>query len=313
MAGHHHHHAHQRHHNHHHGGQGEDQSLARIRLALALNLSFAIVELVGGLLSQSVAVLSDALHDFGDSLSLLFAYLLERRAKDASNVKFSYGMRRLSLLSALITGAVLLLGSAFILYQAIPKLWNPTTPNTTGMMLLALLGIAVNGYAASRTRRGATMNERVVTWHLMEDLLGWVGIFIVSIVMKFVDLPILDPLTAIVFTCYILWGASKNIRQTMRLFLQGTPDTLSSQEISEKISHIPGVKGVHDVHLWSLDGDNHVLTVHAVVAQNATMSDAEEVRNQIKILTSQLGKIHTTVEIETNPDACTQSQCAGGP
>lgn len=314
MHTHHHHnhgHSHQHGHAHGHHHHHQDLSTKRIKLALALNLSFAVIELFGGLWSHSVAVMSDALHDFGDCLSLIFAYILEKRAKRGANANFSYGMRRLSLLSAFITGSVLIIGAGLILYQAIPKLWNPTQPNTTGMIFLAVLGIAVNGYAASRTRHGATMNERVITWHLIEDLLGWIGILVGSIIMKFVNLPILDPLMAILLTTYVLWGVFRNLKQTLRLFLQGTPDTIDIKSLCAAFQAIPNVVGVHDVHLWSLDGDSHVLTVHTVVNGNSTMQQAEEVKREVKAVALKLGKFHTTVEIETDPNACAQSSCVG--
>ncbi len=182
-----------------------------------------MIELVGGLLTGSIAIFSDALHDFGDSLALGFAYLLQRFSRKTPSLRFSYGFHRLSLLSALFSGVVLLAGSAVVFVIAFYRLKEPTQPYTPGMIALAILGIGVNGYGALRLARGKTMNEKTLSWHLIEDILGWVAVLITAIVMSFWDLPILDPLLSIFFAGFIVFGVTRNLVSTFHLFLQGTP------------------------------------------------------------------------------------------
>lgn len=292
-------------HHHHHGGASRN-----ILTALALNASFAVIELIGGLLTQSVAIMADAVHDLGDSLALGLAWYFERAADRKSDKHFSYGYRRLSLLSAVLTAAFLVVASVFMIAQAIPRLMNPIQPNTTGMLGLAVLGIAVNGYAAWRMQHGSTMNERVLSWHLIEDVLGWVAVLVVSVVMRFVDLPILDPILCLVFTSFIIFGVLKSFRQTVHLFLQGTPAGLDVGKMSDEIRAIPEVCDIHDVHVWSLDGESHVLTLHAVVPPTTDLAGAARVIDKIRGIVATHGNIHVTVEIEPTGANCPNRHCA---
>ncbi|WP_180159880.1 cation diffusion facilitator family transporter, partial [Acinetobacter sp. YH12062] len=202
-------------HNHNHSHQhGKDD---RIGWAFFLNVTFTIIEFIGGWLTNSTAIMADAVHDLGDSLSIGFAWILSRFSDKEASDKFSYGYRRLTLFGALINSIVLIIGSIWILFEAIPKLSNPEMPVVEGMLGLAILGVAVNGYAVLKLKAGETLNEKVLTWHLLEDVLGWVAVLIVSIVLLFAELPILDPLLSIGFTLFILFNVFKNLKSTLVL------------------------------------------------------------------------------------------------
>lgn len=290
------------HHHHHHAGQN-------LAIAFFLNFSFAIIEFVGGMWTGSVAIQSDAVHDFGDSLSLGFAYVMEKLSHRKSTSSFSYGFRRFSLLAALINAAVLVGGSIYVLTKAIPLLSNPTHPAVSGMIGLAILGIAVNGFAAWRVSRGGTMNERVITWHLMEDVLGWIVILIGSCVMYFVDAPIIDPILSIAFTMFILWNVIKSLKSTMKLFLQATPDQIDLATTRTGLLNIPGVLGIHDFHMWSLDGQSHVATLHAVISDGSTLNDFQRIKEAIHSSLQKLGNIHVTVELDKESEECSKRDC----
>ena len=154
---------------HHHGSDN-------LKTAFFLNLVFTIIEVIGGIYTNSIAILSDALHDAGDCVSLGASWYLQKKSKDEANPRFTYGYERLSVLGALLTGTVLLVGMIVILFRAIPRLADPEPVQATGMIALAILGIAVNGFAAWRASRGSSMNETVVSWHLLEDVLGWLSL-----------------------------------------------------------------------------------------------------------------------------------------
>jgi cobalt-zinc-cadmium efflux system protein len=279
-------------------------SSRNIGIALALNASFAVIELVGGLLTGSVAILADALHDFGDSLALGMALVLEKFAQKKQSANFSYGYKRLSLLSALLTSSILMVGSVVILANAIPRLFNPVQPKVEGMIGLAILGIAVNGYAAWKVMHGSTMNEKAISWHMMEDVFGWVVVLAGSVVMMFWDVPIIDPILSIIFTLVILAGVFKPFLATSRLFLQGAPKGLKLEHLQSSILAIEHVREVHDVHVWSLDGAAHVMTMHAVVDDNTSMLRAAEIKGQIRHLVAEQGAFHLTLEIETRSEGC---------
>ncbi len=279
---------------------------------MALNFGFALLEIAGGIWTGSVAVLSDAIHDLGDSLALALALIFEKVSGRQSNARFSYGYRRMSLLSALITCGFLVAGSAIMVTQAIPRLSHPVMPKLDGMLAFAVLGVIVNGYGAFRLLRGGTMSEKVVFWHLMEDVFGWVTVLIGALVMKIVDLPIIDPILSLVFSAFIFWRVIVSLKQTLVLFLQATPDTVDLVKLQNDIERLDGVKGTHDAHLWSLDGQSHVLTIHVVVAESADMPATEKIKRRIRELTGKQGEIHVTVEIESESVHCPAVNCVKG-
>ncbi len=146
----------------------KENSTKNIRTAFFLNLAFAFVELIGGIITNSVAILSDAVHDFGDSISLAIAWALQKKSNKAKDDKYSYGYKRFSLLSSVILSGILLVGSILILVEAIGRIFSPQEVNAQGMLWLAILGIIVNGLAALSVKRGKTLNERAVFLHIME-------------------------------------------------------------------------------------------------------------------------------------------------
>ena len=275
-----------------------------IRVSFFLNLAFTVVEIIGGLYTNSMAILSDALHDLGDSLSLGMAWYLERVSNRKPNDSFTYGFKRFSTLSALINANVLVVGSVIILYHAIPRLFNPEPVNASGMFVLALLGVLFNGLAVLRLKKGTSLNERVVMLHLLEDVLGWVAILVGSIAMYFWDLPWLDPLLSIAIALFVLRNAIRNLRQTLRIFLQAVPNQYSLQVVTNLILSVPKVKGVHNVNLWSLDGEFQVLTAHVVVAPEVSLQESEQVKEACKRVVKNEKIQHITLEMESHDGVC---------
>jgi cobalt-zinc-cadmium efflux system protein len=286
----------------HHSGN----STKAIGFAFFLNLFFAIAEIIGGILTNSLAILSDALHDFGDSLILGMSWIMERNSERAPTAKFSYGFRRMSLLSALLNSLVLIGGSLYIISAAIPRLIDPPQPHAEGMMWFAIAGIVLNGIAALRLRRGASMNARVVAWHLLEDVLGWAAVLIASIVMQFVRAPILDPILSLLIAAYILYyNVAVNLTRTLKLFMQGVPDSVDVEAIRAKVKMLPGVIDAHDIHLWSLDGARHVLSAHIVVESGLEKNALIELKQQVKASLRSEDIEHLTLELEYEDEACT--------
>ena len=290
-----------RHHHHHHA---HDQSSSRIGWAFVLNFSFTLIEFVGGLLTNSTAIMADAVHDLGDSLAIGMAWILNRLGERESNSVYTYGYRRFSLMGALINCVILIAGSLWVLSDAIPKLFEPEMPVVEGMLGLAILGIAVNGYAAYKLRKGKTLNERVLNWHLMEDVLGWVAVLIVSITLLFVDWPILDPALCIAFTLFILIHVFKTLKETLHLFLQAVPDKHLYESVKKFLIKLEGVKEVHHLHLWSLDGEHHVLTAHVVLEQTLDIPSQIVLKQSIAEKLKPFDLAHTTIEFEFNQELC---------
>ncbi len=290
-------------HNHAHDHQS-DQSNSRIAWAFFLNVGFTIIEFIGGWLTNSTAIMADAVHDLGDSLSIGLAWFLSYWSNKPANGHFSYGYRRFSLLGSLINGMVLIVGSIWVLSEAIPRLQDPEMPVVEGMLLMAIFGIVVNGFAAYKLSGGKTLNERVLNWHLLEDVLGWIAVFIVSIVLMFVDWPILDPILSIGFTLFIAFNVFRNLWQTGLLFLQAVPDKKLQHQIKEILKNLAGVKDVHHLHLWSLDGEHHVLTAHLTLSNSINVNEQLHLKQKIAGELDAFDLEHTTIELEFDNEGC---------
>jgi cobalt-zinc-cadmium efflux system protein len=279
----------------------------RIGWAFFLNVSFTIIEFIGGWLTNSTAIMADAVHDLGDSLSIGLAWLLDKLSNRRADGVFTYGYHRFSLLGAMINGFVLIVGSLWVLSEAIPRLQNPQQPDALGMLGLAILGVGVNGYAAYKLSYGKTLNERVLNWHLLEDVLGWLAVLVVAVTLLFVDWPILDPLLSIAFTLFILVNVVRNIITTGSLLMQATPDKALHNNVLKTLRAVDRVEDAHHVHLWSLDGENHVLTAHLKLAEQLDSEELLAVKADIDRLLSAFNFIHTTIELELPSEACRDS------
>jgi cobalt-zinc-cadmium efflux system protein len=285
-------------HNHH------SKTTGNIRAAFFLNLCFTVIELIGGFVTNSMAILSDALHDLGDSLSLGLSWYLEKYASKKRDAQYTHGYARFSLLSALINAVVLITGSIFILIEAIPRIFNPQQPDTDGMMWLALLGILFNGMAVARLQGSNSMNQKMVSWHLLEDVLGWVGVLIIAVVMKFYQVPILDGLFSVLFTLFILFNVVKNLKKTLKIFLQGIPENMDVEKLLMDLQSIPNIVSSHDLRIWSMDGQQIVMTLHIVVPAQSSKPEIIQVKNLVVSTARQHGISHVTTEIEYEGEAC---------
>jgi cobalt-zinc-cadmium efflux system protein len=302
----HHNHSHKNRRNHEENLHGHEHfhENGNIKIAFFLNLAFSLIEIIGGYLTNSVAILSDALHDLGDSFSLALAWYFQKVSKKKRDSEYSYGYRRFSLLGALINSVVLLVGSFFVISESLRRLASPETADAKGMFLLAILGIVINGIAVVRMKKGHSLNERAVALHLLEDVLGWIAVLIASIVMIFVDIPILDPILSLGIACYILFNIYHNLRDTLRVILQGTPENIDSEEIKNTLTNLEGIESVHDLHLWTMDGEFNISSVHIVVGINLDNSGIIELKKQVKEVMKKFNIQHSTVEIEQNEETC---------
>src|SRR5690606_7150914 len=267
-------------HHHHHHESGASGSSRNIAVAFFLNTGFALLEIVGGLYTNSMAILSDAVHDLGDSLSLGFAWYFERKSRKERDEHYTYGYRRFSLLGAFINAVILLVSSIFIIRESVMRLFVPEQPDAKGMAVLALFGVAVNGYALFRLRKGSSINERVVALHFIEDVLGWVAVLIGSIVMMFANVPVLDPILSLLIAGYILYNVFRNMRETFNILMQRKPDRIDESEIRKMILAVPGVKDLHDVRFWTMDGQYNVMTLHVVVEETQTVEQREQIKKE---------------------------------
>ena len=288
------------HHNHNHPNAKKN-----LKLAFFINLSFTLLEVIGGFFTNSVAIISDALHDLGDSLSLGLAWYIENKAerKEATE-EFSFGYARFRLLGALVNSVVLIGGSIYIIYEAVTRLQNPEAVESTYMIGIAIIGVLSNGYAAWRVRGGKSLNEKVVSWHLLEDVLGWVAVLIVAIILQFKEWYFLDPALSLAITLYILWGVGGRLKDTLHLLLQGVPENINLKELKKMLQEVPHVNSIHHTHVWSLDGQHHVLTSHLVLEGINRYEQIDDVRQQAIQAVEEWDFSHHTLQLELDKEKC---------
>jgi cobalt-zinc-cadmium efflux system protein len=276
----------------------------RVRFAAFLNVAFTVLEVVGGFWTNSLAILSDALHDFGDSIALLVSWLFERGARRSPDTSRTFGYQRLSLFSALFSASILIGGSIVIIIQATPRLFNPETVNAFGMVGIAIIGIIFNGAGFFLLKKGESLNEKVLSWHLLEDVLGWVGILVGGVIIYFWKIYLLDPLMTIGLTAFILYNVTKNLKEAINILLQGVPKHINLEAVKRDIKAITGVLGVHDIHIWSLEGETDIFTAH-VVLDDETLRSPEPTKQTIKETLQKHHIEHSTIELES------RYQCSG--
>lgn len=304
-------------HTHHHHAHK-----SKITMAFWLNLLFSIIEVVGGVLTNSTAIIADAFHDFTDALAIGLAVLLEKLSGKKRTPGFSYGYKRFSLLSALGMSLFLLIGAVLMSIGAYNSFVNPEVMHSEGMVWLAILGIAVNGFAFLKIKNSqghehdhghihsddTDFNSKAIMLHLLEDVLGWVAVLIGGIVIYFTNWYWIDGVLALVIAVFIGYNAIQNLVRTMKVLLQSVPDNVNLEQLSNELIQIEGVESIHDLHIWTLDGNYNIGSLHAVVnsiaedKQNAVLSSVLQLMEKHKIQ-------HPTVQIETSMQRCRLLAC----
>ena len=285
--------------------EGEVMKTERnILFAFILNLTFSIFEFFGGIFTGSVAILSDAVHDIGDAVSIGASFFLERKAKQQPDDTHTYGYARYSVLGGVITTLILLVGSLAVIYNAVYRLIIPTKIDYNGMIIFAVFGILVNFGAALLTREGHSLNQKAVNLHMLEDVLGWLVVLIGALVMRWTDFRIIDPIMSIGVALFILVAAVRNLKETIDIFLEKTPRGISVEEIEEHLTHIDGVLDVHHMHIWTMDGQNHYATLHIV-----TNGNSHEIKHQVRDELQEHGINHATIEVEYEGEPCHAQHC----
>ncbi len=275
-----------------------------ILIAFLLNLAFSVFELVGGVMTGSVAIISDALHDAGDALSIGLSFILERKSKKRPNEKYTYGYGRYSVLGGFITTLILFVGSVVMICNAAVRVINPTEINYNGMIVFAIVGVCVNFIAAFFTRDGDSLNQKAVNLHMLEDVLGWAVVLVGAIVMRFTDFALLDPILSICVSAFILYNAVKNMGAIASLFLERTPRNIDVEEIKEHLCEIPGVVDIHHIHIWSVDGEHHSATMHIVTA-----ADPHTIKETVREELAEHSIVHSTLELELPTEHCRDTEC----
>lgn len=280
------------------------KSQKRILTAFVLNLIFAVFEFIGGTVTGSVAIISDSVHDFGDSVSIGISYILEGKSKKEPDDKYTFGYGRYSILGSLIMTVILIVGSVFVIIHASDRIIHPVEIDYNGMILFAVFGVGVNLVASIATRGDGSLNQKAVSLHMFEDVLGWGAVLLGAILMKFTDITYIDPIISIGIAIFLLVHAFKHFKEICDIFFEKTPHGIDVAELKHHLKEINGVLDVHHLHVRTLDGVNHIATLHIV-----TSSDPATVKKTVKEELEEHGISHTTVEIETPEEECEDVIC----
>ncbi len=280
------------------------KSEKNILIAFILNLAFSAFELLGGIFTNSIAIISDSIHDIGDAISIGISYFLEKKSKKQPNATYTYGYLRYSVIGSVITTLILLVGSVLVIINAINRILNPEEINYNGMIIFAVIGVVINFLAAYFTRHGDSLNQKAVNLHMLEDVLGWAVVLIGAVVMRFTDLKIIDPILSISVAVYIFIHAFSHLKEALDLFLVKIPEGINIDEIKHHLLEIDGVLDVHHIHIWSMDGNRNYATMHIVTTANHL-----EVKNAVKKELKEHGIIHATLELESQDEHCEDEHC----
>ena len=277
---------------------------SNILTAFILNFVFSVFEFFGGIFTGSVAIISDALHDLGDSLSIFISYFLERKSRKQPDEKYTYGYKRFSVLGGAITTFILLSGSLFVILGAINRIIHPKDINYDGMIIFAIVGVCINSLAAFFTRGKESINQKAVNLHMLEDVLGWIVVLIGATVMRFTDIKIIDPVMSIAVAVFIFINSLKYFKDIIDIFLEKLPPDMDINEIKKHIVEIEGICDVHHIHIRTIDSINHYATMHIV-----TDEDGEKIKKEVRNELSEHGICHATLELEKTSEKCTDTDC----
>ena len=264
--------------------------------AFFINLTFTVISLIGGWLTNSMAIISDSIHDLGCTVSIALAWVFERIAGHKPTSRFTFGYRRFTLLGAFVNAFILLSGSAVVLYESIGRLTHPEEVDAEGMLWFALLAILFKGLAVWRTWKGSSVNQRMVSLHLLGDCLGWVAVLLGSIVMLFVEFPLLDPMLSVCISLYILYNVVHNLIVAFRIVLEGVPASVDYKALKAEVMAIPGIADVDALRVWSMDNEHHVAEV-VISTSFTTWDEVESIKKSLRQLLAHRSIVQCVVEV----------------
>jgi len=273
----------------------------KIFIVFLLNLFFSVVEFFFGTIFNSQAILSDAIHDLGDAMSIGLAYIFEKISNNSATREYSYGYRRFSLLGAFITSVFLLAGAILIVINTIPQLLEPSPVNYTGILWVALGAIILNSLSAWLMSKGKSANEKLLNIHLFEDLFGWILVLLMSIILRFTDWYILDPLLSLGIAGWIIYVTLPEFFRISKIFLQAVPEDINLNKLYDEVKIIDSIQAISHFHIWSIDGEQQMMTLIITTDLNSEAMQ-EEIKQEIRQIVLKYGISHITIEMLYDPD-----------
>ena len=272
-------------------------SKTSIWLAFFLNLSYAIVEFIAGGIFGSSAVLADSVHDLGDAIAIGISALLETISNREEDRQYTLGYKRFSLLGAMLTAVILMIGSVLVILENITKIVHPQPVNEEGILWLGIIAVAINVLASLVVRKGKTKNESILSLHFLEDTLGWLAVILMAIILRFTDWYILDPLLSLVISIFILSKAIPRFWSALKIFLDAVPEGVETSDLEKDLEALANVKSVNQLNLWTMDGLEKNAIVHVCLEE---IEHIEYCKESIRNLLKDYGFQNVTVEVDAN-------------
>ena len=281
------------------------KSSKNMTIAFLLNFSFAIIEFIFGLLFNSSAILADAIHDSGDALAIGLSTLFEKISTKKEDQKYTLGYKRYSLLGALLTSVILLVGSTLVIVENIPKLFAPERVNYDGMLVLGIVAIVVNTAASRVVSHGHSHNESILSLHFLEDILGWIAVIVVSLILRFTDWYFLDPLLSLVIAGFILSQALPKFRENIQIFLDHVPSDVDLSQLYQEIAALENVRAITQLNVWTTDGLEKFAMLHICLENPTLLAETQAVLRQ-KLLAHGIAKvtIQTDESLQEHQEYC---------
>ena len=272
-------------------------SKTSIWLAFFLNLSYAIVEFIAGGIFGSSAVLADSVHDLGDALAIGISALLETISNREEDRQYTLGYKRFSLLGAMLTAVILMIGSVLVILENITKIAHPQPVNEKGILWLGIIAVAINVLASLVVRKGKTKNESILSLHFLEDTLGWLAVILMAIILKFTDWYILDPLLSLVISIFILTKAIPRFWSALKIFLDAVPEGVDIKKVKNDLEQLDNVASVNQLNLWTMDGLEKNAIIHVCLKR---IEDMEASKTAIRHYLKDIGFHNITIEVDSD-------------
>ena len=281
------------------------KSSRNMTIAFLLNFSFAIIEFIFGLLFHSSAVLADAIHDTGDALAIGLSTLFEKISTKKEDREYTLGYKRYSLLGALLTSVILLVGSTLVIVENIPKLFAPEKVNYDGMLVLGIVAVVVNTAASRVVSHGHSHNESILSLHFLEDILGWLAVVGVSIILRFTDWYFLDPLLSLVIAGFILSQALPKFWENIQIFLDHVPSDVDLSQLYQEIAALENVRAITQLNVWTTDGLEKFAMLHICLENPNLLAETQASLRQ-KLLAYGIAKvtIQTDESLQEHQEYC---------
>ncbi|NMD68873.1 cation transporter [Bacillus sp. DNRA2] len=300
--GHHHHHGHSHEHGHHHHHTSNQRALF---WAFVLIATFMVVEVIGGVMTNSLALLSDAGHMLSDAVALGLSFFAIKIGQRKATINKTYGYKRFEIIAAGLNGITLLIISIYIFVEAYQRFLNPPEIQSLGMLTISVIGLLVNIGAAFILMSGdkdENLNVRSAFLHVIGDMLGSVGAIAAALVIYFFGWGIADPIASIIVAVLILFSGWNVTKESLHILMEGTPTNIKCEKVKQALMTIPNVNDVHDLHVWSITSGMPMLTCHISIDEKSS-HDSVLAKAQ-SLLHDEFGIEHSTIQVEQSAQGC---------